>query len=267
MRQRDRQSLRERKEEKLLHIMVVTVTDIQVLNNPTNFQHPFLFEISFECAQALKHDLDWKLIYVGSAEDDKHDQVLDSVQVGPLQPGFMKFQFQVDPPDVEKIPSQDLLEVTVILLTCEYDNRELIRVGYYVYNQYDPESGLAEEPPKVPQLDKITRTIMADHPRVTKYNIDFDEPSKANSMPEPPAEGADVENDLMDMDMLNQDEEEANEEQDDEDEDDDVDSLIDHDMSGQAPTEPSRVQPSAEHSTVAAPPGVTSIGDLQVASF
>lgn len=246
--------------------MVVTVTDIQVLNNPTNFKDPFLFEISFECAQALKHDLDWKLIYVGSAEDDKHDQVLDSVQVGPLQPGFMKFQFQVDPPNVEKIPPQDLLEVTVILLTCEYDSRELIRVGYYVYNQYDPESGLAEAPPATPQLDKITRTIMADHPRVTKYNIDFDEPSKANAMPEPSADGGDAENDLMDTE-INMEDDDDDDVQDDEDDDDDTDSLIDQDMTGQAPAGPSVVQPGIEHSAVVQAPAATSMGGVQVASF
>lgn len=44
----------------------------------------------FPCA-----DLEWKLIYVGSAESEKYDQVLDSVLVGPVYPGSYRFVFQV----------------------------------------------------------------------------------------------------------------------------------------------------------------------------
>ena len=41
-------------------------------------------------------DLEWKLTYVGSAESEKYDQVLDSVLVGPIAPGQYRFVFQVD---------------------------------------------------------------------------------------------------------------------------------------------------------------------------
>ena len=40
-------------------------------------------------------DLEWKLIYVGSAESEKYDQILDSVLVGPVYPGQYRFVFQV----------------------------------------------------------------------------------------------------------------------------------------------------------------------------
>lgn len=40
-------------------------------------------------------DLEWKIIYVGSAEDDRYDQVLDSIMVGPIPVGINKFVFQV----------------------------------------------------------------------------------------------------------------------------------------------------------------------------
>lgn len=40
-------------------------------------------------------DLEWKLTYVGSAESEKYDQVLDSVFVGPVAPGQYRFVFQV----------------------------------------------------------------------------------------------------------------------------------------------------------------------------
>lgn len=40
-------------------------------------------------------DLEWKIIYVGSAESDTHDQVLDSVFVGPIPVGTHTFLFEV----------------------------------------------------------------------------------------------------------------------------------------------------------------------------
>eukprot|EP00299_Pterocystis_sp_00344_P019388 c9623_g1_i3.p1 GENE.c9623_g1_i3~~c9623_g1_i3.p1 ORF type:complete len:213 (+),score=42.96 c9623_g1_i3:29-640(+) len=154
--------------------MAVNVIDVQVLDNPSPFLSPFQFQISFECITELSHDLEWKLVYVGSAEDKTQDQVLDTVEVGPLQMGLMKFIFQVDPPDASKIPAKDLLEVTAVLLSCSYRGQDFIRVGYYVMNQYtDPE--LRENPPATPILDKIQRSVMTDHPRVTKWQIQWDD--------------------------------------------------------------------------------------------
>lgn len=40
-------------------------------------------------------DLEWKIIYVGSAESEEYDQVLDSVLVGPVPAGRHMFVFQV----------------------------------------------------------------------------------------------------------------------------------------------------------------------------
>lgn len=43
----------------------------------------------------LPSDLEWKIIYVGSAESEEYDQVLDSVLVGPVPAGRHMFVFQV----------------------------------------------------------------------------------------------------------------------------------------------------------------------------
>lgn len=74
-------------------------------------------------------DLEWKMIYVGSAETEEHDQVLDTIYVGPIPEGRHMFVFQADPPDVTRIPEKDAVGVTVVLLTCSYRNQEFIRVG------------------------------------------------------------------------------------------------------------------------------------------
>lgn len=102
-------------------------------------------------------DLEWKIIYVGSASSEAHDQTLDSVLVGPVPAGRHRFVFQANAPDTAKIPSEDVVGVTVVLLTCSYKSHEFVRVGYYVNNEYtDPE--MVENPPAKVVFEKVRTT-------------------------------------------------------------------------------------------------------------
>jgi len=155
----------------------VHVLNVCVLENPAKFLTKFEFEITFECVEDLPEDLEWKIIYVGSAESEEFDQILDTVYVGPVPEGRHKFVFSADPPNPAKIPVSDVVGVTVILLTCSYRGQEFIRVGYYVCNEYtDPE--MQETPPEKPDFDKLQRGIAADNPRVTKFKINWEDPNK-----------------------------------------------------------------------------------------
>jgi hypothetical protein len=75
---------------------------------------------------------------------------------------------QAEPPDTSKLPEGDIIGVTVILLKCSYINREFVRVGYYVNNEYMDET-LKETPPPTVQFDKLFRNILSEKPRVTRW--------------------------------------------------------------------------------------------------
>ncbi|KAK9197092.1 hypothetical protein WN943_005226 [Citrus x changshan-huyou] len=162
----------------------VNIANVTVLDNPAPFLSPFQFEISYECVTPLKDDLEWKLIYVGSAEDETYDQLLESVLVGPVKIGNYRFVLQADPPHPSKIREEDIIGVTVLLLTCSYLGQEFVRVGYYVNNDYGDEQ-LREEPPQKVLIDTVQRNILSDKPRVTKFPINF-HPEHAESSEEPP---------------------------------------------------------------------------------
>ena len=87
---------------------------------------------AFVAHQPLQSDLEWRLTYVGSADSEECDQLLDSVLVGPVPVGVSKFVFEAPAPDPSKIPAKDLLGVTVVLLECLYNSKVFLRVGYYV---------------------------------------------------------------------------------------------------------------------------------------
>lgn len=68
-----------------------------------------------------------------------------------------------------------------MLVTASYAGQEFFRVGYYVNNYYEnPE--LAENPPDVPLLDQLTRHILVEKPRVTKFQIQWEDPSAPQLM-------------------------------------------------------------------------------------
>ena len=103
-------------------------------------------------------------------DSSEHDQELDTLLVGPVPIGVNKFIFEADSPDLKRIPDSEILGVTVILLSCSYDNREFVRVGYYVNNEYDNEEMNAEPPAKV-DIKRVRRSVLAEKPRVTRFAI------------------------------------------------------------------------------------------------
>jgi len=206
----------------------VILTNVEVKNNPAKFTDPFVFDITFEViAPGIKEELEWTLIYVGSADDSECDQKLDTVFVGPVSVGKNKFTFEAPGPEFSKIPRQDILGVTVILLKCSYRSKEFIRIGYYVNNEHDGDlpilpgpslsaqkaeaieedpAGEEEDAQKTEEAEKqndtvgvadglqekdvdelpnydlskvmvenLRRNILSDQPRVTKFQITWDD--------------------------------------------------------------------------------------------
>src|ERR1700682_5894493 len=112
--------------------------------------------------------------------------------VGPVAIGKNKFLFTAPAPDSTKIPVEDLLDVTVILLTCSYQEHEFIRIGYYINNEMELTTeqqqqikalhDTAEQNNTVVddtaieairgsiKVEKIWRNILEDKPRVTRFN-------------------------------------------------------------------------------------------------
>ena len=150
----------------------IHVLNIKVLNPNAKFKEDFQFEIVFECLSELKKEIEWKVVYIGNADDEKYDQELESIEIGPLKLGTMKFTLNAPCPDYMKIPDNDVLGVTAILLCCLYCGQEFFRCGFYLNNVYDNEE-MNVNPPEQIVIDKVVRSILADKPRITKFNIDW----------------------------------------------------------------------------------------------
>ncbi|KAG7260879.1 hypothetical protein CRUP_000758, partial [Coryphaenoides rupestris] len=157
-----------------LSMAKVQVLNVSVLDNPSPFRNPFQFEDHLRVHGGPPEDLEWKIIYVGSAESEEYDQTLDSVLVGPVPAGRHMFVFQADAPQHGLIPESDAVGVTVVLITCTYRGQEFIRIGYYVNNEYTDPRSCARTPPIKPDYMQLQRNILASNPRVTRFHINWE---------------------------------------------------------------------------------------------
>jgi histone chaperone ASF1 len=65
-------------------------------------------------------DLEWKVVYLRSPNTTDNDQELVSIAVGPIAVGTSEFDLDCDPINIEKIPIEDVIGMTGILLSCFY---------------------------------------------------------------------------------------------------------------------------------------------------
>ena len=159
----------------------INILNIIPKNITSKFTDPFSFEVIFEVLSELKKEIEWKMIYIGSAEDKKYDQILETIEIdGPFKLGSMKFEFIGEAPDIKQIPDSEILGVTAVILCCSYNNQEFFRCGYYLNNVYDNEEMNLNPPEKVDQ-SRIIRSLLADKPRITRFDIEWDSEDKVDN--------------------------------------------------------------------------------------
>lgn len=151
---------------------IVTIRNVEFLNNPARFLDPYHFRVTFECIAPLPDDLEWRLIYVSSPGNEELDQELDDCLVGPVPMGVNAFEFEGSPPNPSKIPPEDVLGVAALILTGSYKEQEFVRVGYYQNTEYDNEE-MKEALPEQIRFDRLVRDINTK-PRVTRFQIKWD---------------------------------------------------------------------------------------------
>lgn len=155
--------------------------------------------------------------------------------VGPVPVGINKFVLQAPAPAYVNIPNHDLIGVTVILVTCSFMDKEFVRIGYYVNNEYSEpyEEGTLPDPI---EISKLFRNILADQPRVTRFAIDWtggNAPVELEGVPGAEQGDPIVADDDAGIDLDDMGEGEEDEEEDDDEEDGDVD-LVDDEAEDEA---------------------------------
>ena len=66
----------------------------------------------------------------------RYDGILQSAHSKLPPRGHARYRSQTPPPDPARIPDEDILGATVVMVTCSYKGAEFVRVGYWVANSY-----------------------------------------------------------------------------------------------------------------------------------
>lgn len=122
----------------------VQITSVgNIANNPCPISEGFHLKVSFYCFQPLNTDLEFKLMYsyCNPVTNNVEEQELDNMFVGQVNVGPNQFVLQTNPPDYNQIHVTELLDTSVLLLSCCYVSQEFATVGFYVRNGYLEEQG------------------------------------------------------------------------------------------------------------------------------
>jgi histone chaperone ASF1 len=96
-----------------------------------------------------------------------------SLIVGPVPVGVNSFDFTAAAPQPNLLPStasEEILGVTVLILTASYRDKEFVRVGYYVNTEYEDEERRLEPPTQV-DFKGLVRNVLVDKPKVTRFSV------------------------------------------------------------------------------------------------
>lgn len=83
----------------------IILDNITTSCTPARFTDGIVFDVTFTLVEPLSFPLGWKIIYVGSAYNEDHDQILEEFEVDLNEScGTLKFDIECNAPDASKIP-------------------------------------------------------------------------------------------------------------------------------------------------------------------
>jgi len=152
----------------------INITQVRALAPKCLATEKISLEIHFNVLQVLEEDMELKMFFIWSTKNDKLDQELDAVDIGPLKNiGNCKILMEGSTPDFYAIPRKAQLDVSAIYIAASYRGKEFCRIGYYVKHSC---IGLAEDDDGPPVLDinQVERSIDVQNPLVTHWDILWD---------------------------------------------------------------------------------------------
>jgi histone chaperone ASF1 len=145
----------------------IEILYIKVLNNFCNIDSLFIFEVLYEIKHILETDFQINAIYITSPLEKKNDQELELFTLPAQKIGKFKVILKIQPPNYNNFKVEEIMEITVILLIISYQKNELIRIGYYLNNEFLYENKTEQK--NLYHKKNIIRKILSDKPRITYF--------------------------------------------------------------------------------------------------
>ena len=151
----------------------IAVTNVLPKQECAPFESPFHFDINIEAECPLIYNLTFMVTYVGCAENPEHDQILEQIDIEIDKKGPLCFSIETACPNHTKIPGiENLLGLSVLILTAHYMDQEFFRCSYFVSNQYQGSEADLEH-----QIDMglVKRSLLVESPKIMNREIDWND--------------------------------------------------------------------------------------------
>lgn len=158
-----------------MDIPLIQLLELELMTpNPAGYATEFRWRMRVEVLDELQEAVSVGFVWVGSAESSEYDQMLDEFDVGPFPVGSNEFYLDCSPPNPHQVPPEDLLGVTVLLITFAYKGEQFLKVGYYVQVAYFDDELNANATPQNVHYDALGRNLLMTRPAITPSAIEWD---------------------------------------------------------------------------------------------
>lgn len=153
---------------------IVQLLELELLgDNPGNYCSPLKWRVRVDSAATLTEPISISFVWVGSCTSSDYDQPLDSFEVGPLSQGVTEFELECDAPNPEQVPQDELVGLTILIISFQFRQQEFLRVAYYTQVAYLEES-LNKNPPIPIRKDCLGRFVTMAQPVATAIPINWE---------------------------------------------------------------------------------------------
>lgn len=158
-----------------MDIPLIQLLELELMSpNPAGYATELKWRMRLEVLDELRFPVSVSFVWVGSAASSDHDQMLDEFDVGPFPVGSNEFFLDCSPPNPRAVPSDDLLGVTVLLITFAYNGDQFLKVGYYVQVAYFDDDLNAKATTQKIHFDMLGRNLLMTRPAITPSAIEWD---------------------------------------------------------------------------------------------
>lgn len=152
---------------------IVQLLEVELLgDNPGSYCTPLKWRVRVESSDNLQEPISISFVWVGSCTSSDYDQLLDTFDIGPLCKGLTEFELECDFPNPEEVPQDELVGLTILIISFQFKQQEFLRVAYYTQVAYLDVS-LNEHPPIPIKKECLGRFITMPQPVVTATPINW----------------------------------------------------------------------------------------------
>jgi histone chaperone ASF1 len=155
-------------------IASIQLTELEMLsNNPAYFTDEMQWRMRLELLEEMTDVVTVSFYWVGSVASADYDQLLDEFDIGPLSVGVNELVLEHGPPAINRIPADELFEVTGLYIVFAYRGQTFLRVGYYAKIAFWDDRHMLNPPAQL-DLSLLGRNVLMQRPMVTTYPVDWD---------------------------------------------------------------------------------------------